>query len=67
MSALGSETVFVGDVCDGVDDAIGTGVRVAALHDLSLSVGAWVLEESLLVRSDSIRRLVAANEKARFY
>lgn len=44
MGTLGLESVLVGDVGDGVDDAIGTGVRVLAADRNGLILRAWVLD-----------------------
>lgn len=53
-------TVLVGDVGDGDWDAIGAGVAVGALGDLSLGFGvARVLQVSLLLGDDSISGLIA--------
>lgn len=60
MGALGPETVLVGDVVDGVDDAVGTGVRVRALGDLDLVLAAGVLQVSLLLGVDAVAGRVAA-------
>lgn len=58
-----SEAIFVSDVGDGVDDSVRSRVAVASLHHLSLNVCAWVLQKSLLVSPDSVRRLIAAGKK----
>jgi len=60
MSALSPETVLVGDVVDGVDDAIGAGVRVGALGDLDLVLAAGVLQVSLLLGVDAVAGSIAA-------
>lgn len=60
MGALSPETVLVGDVVDGVDDAVGTGVGVRALGDLDLVLAAGVLQVSLLLGVDAVAGRVAA-------
>jgi hypothetical protein len=54
VSTLRPETVLVGDVVDGVDDAVGAGVRVGALGDLSLSLGSAVLHVALFLGGDAV-------------
>lgn len=59
----GTEAVFVGDVADFVDDAVGASVRVASLHDLSLSLGSKVLNVALLIGPDSVGGFVTVGER----
>lgn len=59
----GAEAVFVSDVADFVDDAVGASIRVASLHDLSLSLGSEVLDVALLVGSDAVRCFVAVGKR----
>jgi len=64
MGALSPESVLVGDVVDGVENSVGAGVRVRALLDLGLHVGAGVLQVALLLGSDSITSGVAGKIKS---
>lgn len=51
---FGTETIFVSDVANFNELAIGSGVRVASLHDLSFGIRSAVLEVALLISSDAV-------------
>jgi hypothetical protein len=67
MVTPGLETVLVGDVGDGVDLTVVSGVREASLGDLGLGVlGVLALDGlgvAALVGGDSVGGFVAASQK----
>ena len=54
MGALGLETVLVGDVLDGVDDAVSAGVGELAADFESFVLGSKVLQHSILGGGDAV-------------
>lgn len=58
MGSLGTESILIGHISDGVLDAIGAQVRVAALSHKDICVSN-VLQRSLIRGRDSIGRNVA--------
>lgn len=64
VSAFRTVAILVGDVVNGVDHAVRTGVRVGSLHDLGFSRGSWVLQEATLIGTDSVAGLIAVDVRA---
>lgn len=56
---LGLEAVLVGDVGYGVDEPVGRGVPVAALHRDGAVVLAHLLQRALLLPGDAVAGLVS--------
>lgn len=66
MSALGLETVLVGDVVDGVGNAIIADVAVEAADGDRVGLGVWhVLQFGVLLLADAVALLDAASEQKR--
>lgn len=55
------ETIFICDVGNGVDEAIGASVRIGALHDLRFQLRSRILQVALLIRTNSICRFVTVH------
>lgn len=64
MGAFRTIAILVGDVVDGVDYAIWTGVRVRSLHDLSLSRSSRVLQEATLIGTDTVASFITVDVRA---
>ena len=64
MRTLGTVSVLVGNVVDGVDDTVRSGVGVRALHHLCLAGRARVLQEAALIGPDAVASLVAVDVRA---
>lgn len=54
------ETVFIRDIGDCIHESVGARVRIRSLHYLRLQLRAGVLQETLLISSNSVRCFVAA-------
>lgn len=54
MSALGLESVLVGDVGDQVDNVVGAGVGVLAADLKSLALSSSILQLTLLLLVDAV-------------
>lgn len=65
MVTLWDEPVLIGSVGEADGDAVRTSVRVGALNCLRLGVGpcACVLQETLLLGSGAVSRLVTASHE----
>lgn len=64
MGAFRTIAILVGDVVDGIDDAIRAGVRVGALHDLSFSGSSRVLQKASLVCPNAVAGFVTIHVRA---
>lgn len=62
---FGSESVLISDITNFNELAVGCGVAVAALHNLSFTLCTRILQVTLLICPDSIRCFVTVVRNGR--